>query len=217
MSTRLFVMLATTTGAFVALGAIARRTPIVSSGDDAGVNQTQPPASFRDAGLRVVDDQPALVDAGAPDGGTAQQPDPGPSEAEMQTLRDQIAAVEHELATSRADPQAGQLQVLNDQVAAAREQLAEEQGQREAESAAEQQALAQTQSAVDALVMAGQRLAAGDSDVLDPLDQTLPALPYPAQRAVESARESIQSEDLAAARYWISVAIAETDRSQLRR
>ena len=57
MSTRLFVMLATTTGAFVALGAIARRTPIVSSGDDAGVNQTQPPASFRDAGLRVVDDQ----------------------------------------------------------------------------------------------------------------------------------------------------------------
>jgi hypothetical protein len=71
------------------------------------------------------------------------------------------------------------------------------------------------QIAVEALSAADQRLAFGDSDVLDVLNGALPALPFPAQVALQNARASIDSEDLAVARYWISVAIRETERSEL--
>jgi hypothetical protein len=141
-----------------------------------------------------VDDGEPELDAGVPDAAAA-QPDGRQTEAAMQQI---------EL-----------LQNLNDQLGGLREQLAEDEAFRESESAATQQAFAQTQSAVDALSTTEQRLAYGDSDVLDALSSASPSLPYPAQLAVANARGAIEREDLADARYWISVAIGETQRSQL--
>ena len=141
-------------------------------------------------------DDEVMLDAGAPDAATAHR-DGGPTEAALRQI---------EL-----------LQNLNDQLSGLREELSEEQALRESESAATQETFAETQSAVDALSTTEQRLAYGDSDLADELNAASPALPFPAQVAVENARGAIQREDLAEARYWISVAILETQRSQLGR
>jgi hypothetical protein len=151
-------------------------------------------ALFGAAAPQSFDDGEAASDAGVPDAAAA-QPDSGQTEAAMRQI---------EL-----------LQSLNDQLGGLREQLAEDQAVRGSESAAAQEAFAQTQIAVDALSTTEQRLAYGDSDVLDALSSASPSLPFPAQLAVANAREAIQREDLAQARYWISVAIGETERSQL--
>jgi len=139
-------------------------------------------------------DDEATVDAGTPDAAAAR----------LDTLRTEAALQQIEL-----------LQNLNDQVAGVRDQLAQEQALRASASAATQEAFAGTQSAVDALSTTEQRLAYGDSDVVDALNSASPSLPFPAQLAVDNARGAIQREDLAEARYWISVAIVETERSQL--
>jgi hypothetical protein len=141
-----------------------------------------------------IDDGEAPLDAGVPDAAAA-RPDTGQTEAAVQQI---------EL-----------LQNLNDQLGGLREQLAEDQALRESESAATDEAFVQTQTAVDALSTTEQRLAYGDSDVIDALNSASPSLPFPAQLAVANARGAIQREDLAEARYWISVAIVETQRSQL--
>ena len=73
----------------------------------------------------------------------------------------------------------------------------------------------QRQQGVNALSDAERELTFGNADVLDELDFAYPALPSPAQAAVQNARRAIQSEDLGAARYWLSVAIAETQGTQL--
>ena len=63
----------------------------------------------------------------------------------------------------------------------------------------------------------GRILAVGDSEVVDVLERVSPALPLPAQRAVETARAEIEQEELYTARYWISVAVAEAERTELGR
>jgi HAMP domain-containing protein len=73
---------------------------------------------------------------------------------------------------------------------------------------------AEKDQAIDELLETYQRLAAGDSEVLDALNDASAALPLPAQRAIETARAAIESEDLLAARYWISIAIADSGESE---
>jgi hypothetical protein len=70
---------------------------------------------------------------------------------------------------------------------------------------------------VAALSAAQQQLATGDSRVIDTLRSAAGALPPPAQRAVETARSAVQSGDLSAARYWLSVAIAQTQQAEIKR
>ena len=74
---------------------------------------------------------------------------------------------------------------------------------------------AEKDQAIDELLETYQRLAAGDSEVLDALSDASAALPLPAQRAIDTARAAIESEDLLAARYWISIAIADSEKTEL--
>jgi len=80
---------------------------------------------------------------------------------------------------------------------------------------AAQQSKAREQDATAALAAAQQQLAIGDYHVLDTLESVSGSLPAPAQGAVQSARTAIQNRDLAAARYWLSVALAEEQRRLL--
>jgi hypothetical protein len=194
---------------------------------------SQQPGASRDAGLRVMmsaDGGPTYLgdppgemstpdeatDAGSPASADAGPAYPGVRADELQRLRSEVAAFEQQVAKARADSQSQLLQQLNDQIAALREQLAQEQAGNEAQRVVAQQARERTQDAVTALFAAQRHLAFGDSEVLDTLDSTSPALPFPAQDAVQHARVAVQSGDLAVARYWLSVAIADAQRTQLR-
>ena len=166
-------------------------------------------------------------DAGAADSGGrgATSVDAGSQGAsntdEVQRLRERVAALEQELARSRSaaaqSQQVEQLNQLNQQVASLREQLAQEQGRRQAEENAARQAASRQEQAVTALSAAQQQLAAGDSRVMETLQSASGSLPAPAQRAVETARSALQSGDLSMARYWLSVAIAQTQQAEIKR
>jgi hypothetical protein len=93
-------------------------------------------------------------------------------------------------------------------------QVVEEQARRAIAAESAQEAALRTKYALEALSSAYHRLEFGDSAVLDAVEYARPALPYPAQLALDNARGAIQSEDLAAARYWISLAIVETQQYQ---
>ena len=196
-------------------------------------------ASTADGGALYIGDPPGRLSASSDGGGAADAGDasgsdagrPGSSAAdggsqgannadEVHRLRERVSALEQELARTRSAPQTQQveqLNQLNQQVATLREQLAEEQSRRQTEQNAAQQARAQEQQAVTALSAAQQQLAAGDSRVMETLESTAGSLPAPAQRAVQSARTAVQSGDLSAARYWLSVAISQTQQGQIRR
>jgi len=230
-------------GLFVALAAAATVLAVqmgpqggagAPGAGDAGATPSHASAPFRDAGLRVIvspdggptylGDPPGQIlraDDEAAGDRSAAADDAGPADSgvpagELQDLRSRIAALEQQLARARAASQTEQLQTLNGQLAALRAQLAQDQALREARAAAAQDAIVQTQEAVTALSAAERELAFGNSQVLDTLDFAYPALPFPAQRAVQNARRAIQSEDLAGARYWLSVAIAEAQGTELR-
>lgn len=134
---------------------------------------------------------------------------------EVQQLRDEVARLKQDLGQARTDSQTTVLLDLDRQAAGIRAQLAASQAQREEDSEATREAAAQRHRAVLMLFAANGRLAAGESDVVDSLEAAAPALPYPAQTALRNARESIKSEDLYTARYWISVAILESGWSQI--
>jgi hypothetical protein len=212
----------------------AARTATADAGPGATARTATPDAGPHlfvpaDAGTLFLGDAPGRLsasDAGQGDGGTADAatPDGGAagsaSAEEVRRLRERVVALEQELARTRAAPQTQQteqLNELNQQVATLREQLAQEQARRRSEEAAAQQARAEQSQAVSALAAAQQQLAAGDSRVLETLESASDSLPEPAQRAVQSARTAVQSGDLAAARYWLSVAIAQTQQGQIRR
>ena len=198
-----------------------------TSADTGGV-----PVYRSDAGTLYVGGPPGRLgaagdaghsDAGSGDTGSADGGGGGSANAdELRRLRERVASLEQELARTHATAQQQQQQVeqlndLNKQVTTLREQLAEEQQRRHQEEAAAQQARQQETQAVTALSAAQQQLAAGDSRVLETLESASPSLPAPAQRAVASARSAVQSGDLAAARYWLSVAIAQTQQGQVTR
>jgi hypothetical protein len=126
-----------------------------------------------------------------------------------------VATLEQQLARSNSEAQTKQIEELNAQVAALREQLAQEQTRRQTEELAAQKARANEQAAVNALTAAQQQLATGDYRVLEQLESASGSLPAPAQGAVQSAKAAVQSGDLAAARYWLSVAISQTQRQQI--
>ena len=134
---------------------------------------------------------------------------------QMQQLRDEVARLKQDLGQARADSQTMVLRDVDRHVAGIGAQLAENQAEHREEAEAAQRAAAQRHEAVQILFAANGRLAAGDSHVLDSLEAAAPALPYPAQSALVRARESIQSEDLYVARYWIGIAIAESGWSQI--
>ena len=183
---------------------------------DAGTLYVGGPPGHLSASADAGDGGP--TDAGSSDGGSG-----GSANAdEVRRLRERVTALEQELARTRAAAQQQQYQVeqlneLNQQVATLREQLAQEQQRRHQEEAAAQQAKQQETQAVTALSAAQQQLAAGDSRVLESLESAAPSLPAPAQRAVASARSAVQSGDLAAARYWLSIAISQTQQGQIKR
>ena len=189
-----------------------------TSADTGGV-----PVYRSDAGTLYVGGPPGRLGAGSGDTGSADGGGGGSANAdELRRLRERVASLEQELARTHATAQQQQQQVeqlndLNKQVTTLREQLAEEQQRRHQEEAAAQQARQQETQAVTALSAAQQQLAAGDSRVLETLESASPSLPAPAQRAVASARSAVQSGDLAAARYWLSVAIAQTQQGQVTR
>ncbi len=168
----------------------------------------EPPGSI----LRPREEAPAGESVNR---GGAGPPDSEPTADQMKQLRSRIAALERQLVQARADSQTEQLWQLNEQVAALREQLAQDQARREAEAVRTRQARELTQQAVSALSDAQYQLALGNSQVLDTLEFASRALPFPAQEAVHYARESVEREDLAEARYWLSVAISEVQRAQL--
>jgi hypothetical protein len=222
-------------------GAAARST--VAATDAGTTAPSLPPPSVRtgsrtDGGALFIGDPPgrltASADGGAVDGGDAGAADGGRTSGsdggsqgsvspdEVQRLRERVAALEQELARTHAaaaaqKQQVDQLDQLNQQVASLRQQLAEEQSRRQTEENAAQQSRAQQQQAVSALSAAQQQLAAGDSRVLETLESASGSLPEPAQRAIETARSSVQSGDLSAARYWLSVAISQTQQAQIKR
>ena len=143
--------------------------------------------------------------------------DAGASATELQLLRDQVAVLQQQLAQMRTDSRTRLLKDVEDGVARVSEQQAWQQAREEERAPAAQQRSAERDDAIDTLLEVYQRLSVGDADVLDALAGASAALPFPAQRAVETARVAIGSEDLFAARYSISVAIAESERTQLRR
>ncbi len=147
----------------------------------------------------------------------ALQPAAVAAEPEERPSRSDVEAIDQQLARSRAEAQLRLQQDLNDQVAAIRLLVAQDQARREAETAAAQEDVARKESAVDTLLAAEGRLRTGDCHVLDMLDEASPALPLPAHRAVQRARAALESEDLYNARYWVAVAIAETQHVQLGR
>jgi hypothetical protein len=177
-------------------GAAEADPPPPSRQDDPG--RGGPAASVRAGRSR------AAAAAAAPRGPTA----PG---AELQPSRSEVTVIEQQPATARADGRLGLQQDLADEVAAMRALLAQQQARRDAESAAAQERVARTEGAVNALLVAQGRLAAGDARVLDLLDDASPALPVPAQGAVQRARSALESEDLYQARRWLAVAVTVTE------
>ena len=231
------LLIALATAAALALFAgSARRSPGIDDtpGASCEVSRHELPASLASVGGAVLASaDPASISLGDPPrrmhaadnqarsapvaDGRADQPDASASDAELQKLLARVAALEQQLGRSRTDPQTELLQDVDEQLAGVRQQLAEEQARRNAEAAAARERIERTQAALDTLYAANERLLTGDSDVLEPLEQAEPALPLPAQRAVQNARSAVDSEDLYTARYWITVAIAEAQRTQLGR
>ncbi len=125
--------------------------------------------------------------------------------------------MQRDLAEARADSQAAILRQLDVHVVGVRDQLAQQEANRAAEAVADEEAAMSRQRAVETLIAAHDRLATGDSEVLDDLDAASPALPLPAQAALQNARGRIESRDLFAARSWIAIAIAASIRTQLAR
>ena len=179
------------------------------------------PAARPDGGPVYLGDAPgrlrADADAGAADAGPADRvadADGGSQLDEVRRLRERVTALEQQLARANASAQTRQLEELNQQVATLREQLAQEQARRQQEELAAQQGKAREQEATAALAAAQQQLATGDYRALDRLE-SVSGLPAPVQSAVQSARTAVQNRDLAAARYWLSIALAEEQRRLL--
>jgi hypothetical protein len=201
--------------------------PSADAGGSGTARATAPDAPLRfpagrpDGGPAYLGDAPgrlrADADAGAADGGSADraaEADAGAQPDEVRRLRERVARLEQELARARSDAQTQELERLNQQVASLREQLAQEQGRRQQEELAAQESKAREQQTTAALAAAQQQLATGDYRALDALE-SVSGLPAPVQSAVQSARTAVQNRDLAAARYWLSVALAEEQRRQL--
>lgn len=195
------------------------------AGVSAAARATPPDAPLRfpparsDAGPVYLGDAPGRVradaDAGAPDAGRAERAadaDAGTQDDEVRRLRERVARLEQELQRARPDAQTQELERLNQQVASLRDQLAQEQARRQQEELAAQQAKVREQDATSALAAAQQQLATGDYRALENLESVSGSLPPPVQSAVQSARTAVQNRDLAAARYWLSVALAEEQR-----
>jgi hypothetical protein len=202
----------------------AEDTVMVRQPQDASVPSGAPATAPAAAAIALPVATPALPPpptialpavAPAPPAADAAQPNTGALAQEVQQLRDELARLKHELAEPRVDSQAAVLWDVDRELAGIRVQLGENQAKHEAESEAAQQAAAQRHEAVQMLFGAQRRLASGNADVLDSLDASTPALPYPAQTALRNARERLESEDLYAARYWIGVAIVESGWSQI--
>jgi hypothetical protein len=203
-------------GVFALLSGLSRPTIRAGATADAAQEPTAPaghvpaepggsPRVLLAENVQSPGDESAPADAG------------GASATELQLLRDRVTGLEQQLAQAQSDPNADVLPKLDDQIARARRQLAWQQAEKEARAAEAEGLRADRDQAIGALLDVQQRLAYGDSDVADVLEGASPALPLPAQRDLETARAAIDEEDLYTARYWISVAIAESERTQLRR
>lgn len=134
---------------------------------------------------------------------------------ELQSLREEIARMQKDLAEARANAQTAILRDLDRHVVGVREELVQQEANRAAEADAAQDAAVRRQQAVEMLIGADARLAIGDSRVVGELEAAAPALPMPAQAAIRNARARLESEDLFAARSWLALAIAASIRTQL--
>jgi hypothetical protein len=134
---------------------------------------------------------------------------------ELEHLRDEIGRMQRDLAEARASSQLAVLRDLDRHVVGVRDELAQEEASRAARAQGAEDAAARRQQAVEMLIAAQDRLATGDSEVVDQLDAAAPELPLPAQAAIRNAREQIESRDLFHARSWLTLAIAASIRTQL--
>jgi hypothetical protein len=223
----ILVALATAAGVSVVSTAVSSRS--ASSAVDAGREPTEARRDPVDAGVQTsapADARPALPDAVPVRGQVSALREPPPQavaapvaapstvegdelKAQLEEVRKELVALEEENARARGQRETWQR--MSDQLDGIRGEITQRAERREAEAAEARQLIAQRQQAVDVLVAVEQRLAVGDAQVVEMLDRAALALPFPAQRAVQSARSAIQSEDLARARSWIRLAIAETE------
>jgi len=128
-----------------------------------------------------------------------------PSEVELlQRMNEHLQAMRQEMALREARREA--------EAVAAQEAIADRQA---VEVAAEQDALGRKRGAIEALVAAEHQLATGDSRVFGMLDAAFGDLPFPAQRSVQNAQGAVESRNLYQARYWIALAVRQTQTSFL--
>jgi len=128
-----------------------------------------------------------------------------PSEIELlQRVNEHLQAMRQEMALREARREADAV--------AAQEAIAYREAE---EAAAAQDALARKRDAIEALVAAEHQLATGDSRVSGMLEAAFVDLPFPAQRSVQNAQGAVESRNLYQARYWIALAVRQTQTSFL--
>ena len=165
---------------------VTRQKPVLLGTDPPG--KLRPPDPSSDAGI-------ASADAG-----------PDEMHRELQQLRARVDMLERERAQSQQSTQ--QLQQINQELQQLRQQVADAEAQRQAEQDQARARRASVQSAVDALYGAQAQLAGGGYDVEAQLSRAEAAFTGDAQRNVRLARMALQNRDLAAARAYLSSAIA---------
>lgn len=143
------------------------------------------------------------------DAGTTAQRDGGIDDLhrELQQLRTRLEALEQERAQAQQNAQ--QLQQLVQEVQQLRQQIADAEAQRQAAEEEREDRRASVQSGVDALYVAQQRLAGGNSSIEAELDKAQSSFTGQAQRDIEAARAALRNRDLSAARALLSAAISD--------
>lgn len=149
-----------------------------------------------------------LRPAASSDAGVAQR-DAGPDEVhrELQALRARVEALEQERARSQQTTE--QLQQLTSEVQQLRQQVADAETQRQETEQERAASRASTQSAIDALYGAQQKIMGGNSSVEAELDRAQAAFSGEAKRDVEAAREALRNRDLSRARAYLNAAIVD--------
>jgi hypothetical protein len=126
---------------------------------------------------------------------------------ELQQLRARLDALELERTQNQQSAQ--QLQQLAQEVQSLRQQVADAEAQRAAAEQQREANRARVQTAVEALYVAQERLAGGNSAIEDALDQAQATFTGQAQRDIQAARAALRNRDLSTARALLSAAISD--------
>lgn len=160
-----------------------------------------------------------VVDAGVPDAGvaapqacpacpTCAAPKPDP---QVELLRKDVAELKAMLEkhASQNETTAAAVQRIEKQVASLRSDVADAEARKTEEQRVTAERRAQTSQANASLAWAEQQLSSGSNNVGDALRAAEQVYTGSALRAVQSARAALANGDLAAARTWLAIAVAE--------